>query len=80
MSLHMLFSTVKENLVSISGFVLCCTACCVVASLGCIGFRCHILYVRFSGVGGNAEVGWGMLCMVTVMVVCAWCGCVGGGV
>jgi hypothetical protein len=42
-----------------AGLVLCCTLCCVVASLGCIGFRCHIICVMFSGVGGNAEVGWG---------------------
>ena len=54
MSLHMVFSTVKENPVLISGFVLCCTTCGVVAGLGCIGFRCHLLCVPFSGVGGGA--------------------------
>ena len=52
--LHMVFSTVKDKSVLISVFVLCCTTCCVVAGLGCIGFRCHLLCFQFSGVGGGA--------------------------
>ena len=42
------------------GFVLCCSSCCVFVDFGyavcCMGFRCHIVRVRLTGVGGNAEV------------------------
>jgi len=45
------------------GFVLCCSSCCVIIGLGCavccIGFRCHIMHIMLTGVGGNAEVEWG---------------------
>ena len=42
------------------GFVLCSSSCCVIVGFGyavcCIGFRCHIIHVMLTGVGGNAEV------------------------
>ena len=56
------------------GFVLCCLSYCVIVGFSyavcCIGFRCHIICVMLTGVGGNAEVEWGMQCMVAVIVVC----------
>jgi hypothetical protein len=46
--------------VLVVGLVLCFSSRCVVIALGCvvgcIGSRCHVIFVVLPGVGGNAEV------------------------
>jgi hypothetical protein len=53
----------KENEVLVVGFVLCCSLCCVMVGFSyavcCTGFRCHIICVMLTGMGGNVEVEWG---------------------
>ena len=56
----MVFSTLKDNYKLVVSFILCCSSCCVIVGLGyavCfMGFRCHLIRVMLTGVGGNVAV------------------------
>jgi hypothetical protein len=50
----------KRELCVSGWFYFCCSSCCVIVGKGyavcCIGFRCYIICVMLTGVGGNEEV------------------------